>query len=393
MPPVAPESAAAAPTKSGAAAQAAQPVSDQKNATPIPDLSSVPEASPVPDLSSASDVQPETDLSSQPDPSPAPAPGPAEPEAAAVPAEQDPSPETAEPEAAAEPAEQAPSPEPAEHDPSPEPVEQDAAPEPAPAATPLLLADHVSTDEERRKFRASLGWRFDAATQMVTRMLAERPGMRAGGGTTEALTTELAAAQIFASSEQTEVVEAIRSGGGQIERSYLHCLAGGLRRLPSLQGVVVRGGPSDAAAVDDYVVGAELLEPAPMVARADPAVAVPGAVEVLIWSITSRRLAGLVEGARQTDVVFLPGTVFQVVDVDRTAAKPRVLLAEVTPGWDPTSESGERRASRIRKKLEAAAAARDGVREAEPDAEEEARFAALPGMPRTPVAVGAWSAS
>ncbi len=273
----------------------------------------------------------------------------------------------------------------------PVPAEPDAAPEPAPAATPLLLADHVSTDEERRKFRASLGWRFDAATQMVTRMLAERPGMRASGGTAEALTTELAAAQVFASSEQTEVVEAIRSGSGQIELSYLHCLASGLRRLPSLQGVVVRGGPSDAAAVDDYVVGAELLEPAPMVARADPEAAVPGAVEVLIWSITSRRLAGLVEGERRTDVVFLPGTVFQVVAVDRTAAKPRVLLAEVPPGWDFTSESGERRASRIRKKLEAAVAARDGVRDAEPDAGDEARFAALPGMPRTPLAVSTGS--
>ncbi|MGW3471498.1 hypothetical protein ACWDKQ_24260 [Saccharopolyspora sp. NPDC000995] len=373
MPPGAPESAAAALTNSAAAAPTALSVPDEKNATPVTDLSTVLEASPVSDLSSAPDVQPEPELSSKPDP--AFAPEPAETDAAAEPGDPDAASEPGEPDAASEPG------------------EPDAAPEPAPAATPLLLADHVSTDEERRKFRASLGWRFDAATQMVTRMLAERPGMRAGGGTAEALTTELAAAQIFASSEQTEVVEAIRSGSGQIELSYLHCLASGLRRLPSLQGVVVRGGPSDAAAVDDYVVGAELLEPAPMVARADMEAVVPGAVEVLIWSITSRRLAGLVEGERRTDVVFLPGTVFQVVAVDRTAAKPQVLLAEVPPGWDFTSESGERRASRIRKKLEAAAAARDGVRDAEPDAEDEARFAALPGMPRTPLAVSSRSTS
>ncbi len=275
----------------------------------------------------------------------------------------------------------------AEPEPSAPPEAEHEQQEPEPKATPLLLADHSSTDEDRRSFRSSLGWRYDAATQMVSRMLAERPGMRSAAPKGDVLMTELAAVQVFASSGQVDVVEAFRTGNDLADRAYLSCIASGLRWLPSLQGVVVRGGPSDPAEVDDYVVGAKLLEPAPVVAKADAETVVPGAVEVLIWSITARRLAGLVEGERQADVAFAPSTTFEVVAVDRGSTRSRVLLTEVPPGWNGTGDNAERRAARIRKKLEDAAAAREDLRTDESAADDEERFAALPGMPASPVAV------
>ncbi|MFD0490229.1 hypothetical protein ACFQ0O_27975 [Saccharopolyspora spinosporotrichia] len=91
--------------------------------------------------------------------------------------------------------------------------------------------------------------------------------------------------------------------------------------------------------------------------------------------------------------MFLPGTVFRVMGVDSGPRKSRVLLAEVPPGWDISSESGERRATRIRTKLDAAATARESLYAADPVAEDQERFAALPGVLAIPTATNTRSAS
>jgi hypothetical protein len=155
-------------------------------------------------------------------------------------------------------------------------------------------------------------------------------------------------------------------------------VAGGLRRLPSLQGVVVRGGPQDPSLADAYVPGQELEEEAPLIALDDPGAEVPGAVEVLIWSAAARRLTGLTDGS-QAEVAFLPGTVFRVLAVDppHAGAVRRVLLAEIPPGRSKpvTAEWAERMLGR----LKGAAEARAGVPTAA--TAEDGRFAALPGDP------------
>ncbi|MGH3380502.1 MAG: hypothetical protein ACRDP6_37785, partial [Actinoallomurus sp.] len=228
----------------------------------------------------------------------------------------------------------------------------------------LWLADRVSTPEERQAFRASLGWRYDAAVRSVARLLAENPGLRSADED-EVMMAELAAVRVFVARDQAALVESIRLGGNEDDRILAACASGGLRRLPSFQGVVIRGGPVEASAVEAYEVGRELVEAAPLIALDDVDGHAPGAgaVEVVIWSATARRLNGFADDRVTPEVVFLPGTVFRVlavdpplvgvpvVDLPSVAAHPvaahsvgahpgdasaagtrRVLLAEIPPG-------------------------------------------------------------
>jgi len=235
-----------------------------------------------------------------------------------------------------------------------------------------------STVQERLRFRLSLGWRYGAAAQSVARLMAERPGLRIAIGDGDEAITEFVAVCVFADSDQVDLIRAMRLGPGPVELPYAACLTGGLRRLPVLRGVVIRGGPDDPAAADDYRPGMLVADPAPLIANADPMVAVPGEVELLIWSVTGRRLDGLAEGTRAGEVVFPPGTVLTVLAADPPTRRGprRVLLAEA-------GEPG--RLDRVRERLAAAAAARAAAppRPADPDhpamgAVDAARFAELP---------------
>lgn len=264
---------------------------------------------------------------------------------------------------------------------------QDSAPQDGAAYAPagpvrdydrLWLADRVSTPDERQAFRGSLGWRYDAATRAVARLLAEHPGLRSAE-LDEALMTEFAAVRVFANRDEATTVESIRAGGLGDDRVLAVCAAGGLRRLPALQGVVVRGGPADPGAADAYRPGQDLIEAAPIVALDDLGASVPGGVETLIWSATARRLDGFAEGRPVPEVVFLPGTAFRVIAVDPPAEPGaprvrRVLLTEV-----PSAKAGpghEKWTARVTGRLQEAAANRTV-----PPAQPDDRFAALPGDP------------
>jgi hypothetical protein len=250
----------------------------------------------------------------------------------------------------------------------------------------LWLADRVSTPEERQAFRAAFGMRYESAVRLVARSLSEHPGLRGAGMADATLVAELAAVRLFVTGDQAEFVESVRAGGREHDRPFAVCVAGGLRRLPSLQGVVVRGGPEDPGAADAYVPGQELAEEAPMIALDDVSAQVPGAVELLIWSVGARRLSGLADGPRAAEVAFLPGAVFRVLAVDPPPSAPspdgparRVLLAELPPGRSkPVSAEW---ADRILTRLAEAAAARVALPRLAPDPAEHGRFAALPGDP------------
>ncbi len=171
------------------------------------------------------------------------------------------------------------------------------------------------------------------------------------------MATDLAAVHVFAASDHIDLVESSRTGAVRpVDRAFLSCVVSGLRWLPTLTGLVVRGGPKDPADAQVYAPGSEVVEMGLLVAVADPVAEVPGGVEVLIWSSTARRLDGLVEGGEGAQVVFLPGTVFRVLEVDRAAERRRVLLVEMPQSWrgklDPDRDE------RIRGRLRAAARAR-----------------------------------
>ncbi|TDD02082.1 hypothetical protein E1181_23625 [Saccharopolyspora terrae] len=256
----------------------------------------------------------------------------------------------------------------------------------AAALKPLLLVDHVSTEEDRQQFKKSLGWKYDAATRSVTRLLAERPGLRGGMPVDDAMLTELAAVHVFATSDQREFVNAIRTGDVASHYPFISCLAGGLRRLPSLQGLVVRGGPGDAETVEDYVVGSELVEPAPMLGVSDESASVPGSVELLIWSVTARRLGGLAADENSADVVFPPATSYRVLAVEADAG--RVLLTEV--GKKQRSEEARKRHdARVLERLTEAAKNRDERSAADATAPDRERYSVLLGEPTSPFAKAA----
>ena len=240
-----------------------------------------------------------------------------------------------------------------------------------------------STAAERQQFRHSIGWRYDSASRYVTRMLSERPNLRAAAAGDGGVATELAAVHVFAAGDHTGQVEPLRSASvARPDRAFLSCVVGGLRRLPTLTGLVLRGGPDDPAAAEAYQLGSDVVEPGLLLAVADPDADLPGGIEVLIWSSMARRLDGLVDGPACAQVVFLPGTVFRVLDIDRTGTVHRMLLAEVPQTWrDHADADRDRRVlDRLRGSVQARAA-QAAAAAAEPSGDHRwTGLAALPGL-------------
>lgn len=172
-------------------------------------------------------------------------------------------------------------------------------------------ADARSTPEQRQAVRGLLGSAYDVATRAVTRMLSERPGLRALPGEHAALLAELAAVRVFA-----------EKPGEDYGTDFQVCVASGLRRLPTARTVVVRGIPAETDVRPRTVL--RLYSPV-LVTAAVPAITV-GPAEAVIWTTTARRLDGLLSDDA-TDLV-LPGhTRLRVLAVDEGPLR-RILLAE-----------------------------------------------------------------
>ncbi|SEQ96737.1 hypothetical protein [Actinokineospora terrae] len=193
---------------------------------------------------------------------------------------------------------------------------------------PAVPADARSDEAQRRAVRASLGTLYDSATRAVVQLLAERPGLRASGDQATLL-TELAVVRVFAEAP------------GDYDTAFHTCLTAGLRRLPTMRGVVVTG-----AHQVNHAEGALLRLEGPMLAVSSVGASVPGDTELLIWTTTARRLEGLLDADRRNDVVIPTHTALRVLGVEGN----RLLLAE-------EGASTERALSNLR----AAAAARAAV--------------------------------
>ncbi len=188
--------------------------------------------------------------------------------------------------------------------------------EPAPIIE--VPADARSTAEQRQAVRGRLRSRYDVATSAVTRLLSERPGLRAGPSDQATLLAELAVVWMFA-----------EEPGASYDIDFHVCLAGGLRRLPTVRTVVARGIPADTDVRPDAIVRLA----APVVAAPAARTGLLGPAEALIWTTTARKLDGLVahrpaDGADGgADVVLSAHTRLRVLAVE-TGAVRRILLAE-----------------------------------------------------------------
>ncbi|MFB7911468.1 hypothetical protein ACFC1T_34060 [Kitasatospora sp. NPDC056076] len=224
---------------------------------------------------------------------------------------------------------------------------------PGRAAAPRLLvpptvgttaAGRASTPAERAAFRALLGADFHRYAGRAEQAALRMPALRAQAR--DDLKDDLAAVYLHHADtgipvHRAELVEAARRGDhatGPLA-PYLACLGSGLRRLPNHRGAVLLGAEAGEEVLAQYVRGALLVEPAPVVGTAEAEV-VPGTgVEFLVWSATGRRTSVIAEEG-DPEVVFPPGTRFLVLDVlpageDRPA---RVLLRETGQAPAPEGE-------------------------------------------------------
>ncbi|MFD9890243.1 hypothetical protein ACFWY9_12945 [Amycolatopsis sp. NPDC059027] len=194
-----------------------------------------------------------------------------------------------------------------------------------------IAPDHRSGPAEHEWLRRTLGSRFDSYASAVSRLLAQRPGLRGEEETasfSEAVITDLVAVRAYAEGASQSFDQALRTGTLGAFRPYAGCIVSGLRRLPTHRGPVLTSATLDDAQWARYRVGEVLTERGLLHALATPFVELPGAVEFFVLALTARRTGFLTggEGPEQQRVIFPPDTRFKVLAV----TEGRVLLREVT---------------------------------------------------------------
>ncbi|HEV3170748.1 MAG TPA: hypothetical protein VGZ32_10435 [Actinocrinis sp.] len=281
-----------------------------------------------------------------------------------------------------------PEPERAPEPPAPEPVRPPvpakaaAGPrvQPVPSAQAAAMPPAAGIGEERVWLRRNLSKQYDATASSVSRVLSKYPGLRAGGGNSDAL-TDLVAVSLYLDGKTRELDDAVRAGKVGPHVPLARCVASGLRRLPSFRGVARLRAELDESQWRWYG-GRELVTEwsfCPVLTSGR--VKLPGDVDVLIWSMTARRTT-LVDPSLPEQAVFLPGTNFKRL---RTGGAGREIylreLAHTEVAADGTVNSREPLDELALTALETAAEAwrLDGPT-VDLDAGLEDRFSSPPGL-------------
>ncbi|WP_433531812.1 hypothetical protein ACQPYA_06925 [Micromonospora sp. CA-263727] len=210
----------------------------------------------------------------------------------------------------------------------PPPPPPGAGPPSAPARPRWIDVDRWGA-EDRARLRRALTDRYDAYARVVTRTLAEEPGLRAAGGGADLVGDLVALCAYGADRDAVNRVLRGADGGSEVHSLIARGAVSGLRRLPTVIGPVYATGSASVAA--GYRAGDELVEPAfvdvGFTGGSGPAVA----VEYLIWSVSARRVDQFAPAARPA-ATFPPGSRFAVLAVDEPADDQplRVLLRDRT---------------------------------------------------------------
>jgi hypothetical protein len=202
--------------------------------------------------------------------------------------------------------------------------------------------------EDRARLRRALTDRYDAYARVVTRTLAEEPGLRAAGHSAD-LVGDLVALCAYVA-EPAVVNHALR-GSAERPADAAALLArgatSGLRRLPTVIGPVYA--TSSATVGVGYRAGDELVEPAFVDVRLCGGVGPDVAVEYVIWSVSARRIDPFAP-RRGPAATFPPGSRFAVLAVDEPDGDGplRVLLRDRTGERPATAGRGEETLRRLR---------------------------------------------
>lgn len=229
--------------------------------------------------------------------------------------------------------------------PAPEPP---VTPVPATALPVRVGPLQRSTPADQQALRALAGEQWWQQKASVARTLTVMPGLR-GHDENDAVLADLTAVRSFLTLDDAPTgwrwLERQLAAGSADAYPSLVGLASGLRRLPSYRGVVVRGAgvlPAEARAVP---AGRELCHAGPVAAYVLEGAPATAGDRYLIWSTTGRRVRILTGGAsraeRGEEVVFGPGTRFQVLGTRSEHGATTVLLREVASGGAPTGAGGE----------------------------------------------------
>jgi hypothetical protein len=196
--------------------------------------------------------------------------------------------------------------------------------DPPPAARGIPGQDGLIA--ERRWLREELRQEFDAAAGSVSRVLASHAGFHAGEDTM----TDAVAVRLYLSPVAAGLDAALRGGEPGPHVPFARCVAAGLARLPTHRGIAMLR--ADLSTADLAAISARrtLTEWGFTNALTEPAAALRGSVDILIWSMTGRRTRLLEFGdgtGVPARVLFRPGTRFKVLET----AQRRLLLRELSP--------------------------------------------------------------
>ncbi|WP_431916178.1 hypothetical protein [Micromonospora wenchangensis] len=243
-----------------------------------------------------------------------------------------------------------------------------AGPRPAPPGPPRVpvtfrLDGSAPTAGDRTALRRILAGRYDSYTQVVTRTLAEEPGLRVAAVSASDLPAGLVAVRAYCTGERETVNAALRGDVAPADDPVVlaRWVGYGLRRLPVVFGPVFRA--ATVAPPGGYPPGTLLVEPAFLDVDPTPAPVPDAGVRFVIWSVGARRLGGLGTagtGARATPAgvhpgartdgtaVFPAGTCFQVLADEPVGDRElrQVFLREL-PAGRPTP-GGEQTLQRLR---------------------------------------------
>jgi hypothetical protein len=199
-------------------------------------------------------------------------------------------------------------------------------PEPAASAVP----PPTGIEEERSRLRRARSREYESAASVVTRLLSQSPALRAGAETAGIdVVTDLVAVQLYLSSDG-QVDRMIRSGVAGPHTALARCAAMGLRRLPSFRGATAFRATLSDAEWSWYHDGKLVVEWAFAASWAGAAPVGAGNADILIWSMTGRRIALIAPELRDL-VLFMPGSGFKVLQA-RTGARRMLLLRELVSG-------------------------------------------------------------
>ncbi|MFI7080365.1 hypothetical protein ACIBO1_23975 [Micromonospora sp. NPDC049903] len=233
----------------------------------------------------------------------------------------------------------------------PDHTHPEAPPGPAPSRAVARRLDDRWGPDDRTRLRQVLDGRYDGYARMVTRVLAEEPGLRAAGAAADVVAA-LVALCAYGGSERDRINDALRGGPDGVPELLLLARGArhGLRRLPTVLGPVHAHGEVPSPILDRYQPGDELVEPAfvdvDLVRRPTSA----ATVEFAIWSATARRVDRFGSGA-----LFPPGSRFVVLAVDPAdtpGRPPRVLLGDLAGAGPQPARTVGRMRDRLRQAQE-----------------------------------------